>query len=308
MHTDRLSITEDLNQIPASKTPYTTTADSPYVDPRAPYHNWFELYTTLNAGKANYHALELEATHKSGHGLYLDVNYTWAKNLADNQGDTPAAYAGEVNYGVPIADRFHIPADYGNTEGTRRQRFLMTGLYQLPLGKGKTFLNRGGWTDAVLGGWELNTVTLIETGPWLTPNISTADDQSNTNVGPRGAFLRPDQVSNHFSAGRTRAQYFNPDAFAATPAGAGRFGSAGVGILQGPGTQAVSLGLAKVYKVSERTRVRFETTFTNVLNHTNFAPPSILQVGSAGFGALSAPQTSENAGNRTGQAALRVDF
>jgi hypothetical protein len=300
MHTGRLSITEDINQVPAGTTPYSPAA--------TPYPNWFELFTTFNAGKANYHALELEATHKSGHGLYLDLNYTFAKNLADNQGDTPSSYAGEVNYGLPIADRFHIPADYGNTEGTRRQRFLMTGSYQVPVGKGRAFMNGGGWTDAVLGGWELNTVTLLETGPWLTPNISTGEDQSNTNVGPRGALLRPDQVSNNFSAGRSRAQYFNPAAFAPTPVGAGRFGNAGVGILQGPGTEAVSLGLAKVYRVGERARVRFESTFTNVLNHTNFAPPSILQQGSTGFGALSAAQTSENAGNRTGQAALRVDF
>src|ERR1700761_5230733 len=53
MHTYRLNITEDLNQIPASTTPYRTTAASPYVDPRAPYTNWFSLYSTLNAGTQN---------------------------------------------------------------------------------------------------------------------------------------------------------------------------------------------------------------------------------------------------------------
>jgi len=330
MHTYRLSITEDLNQIPASTTAYQTTSASPYVDPRAPYPNWFTLYSTFNAGKANYQALELEATHKAGHGLYADANYTFAKNLADNQGDVPAAFAGEVNYGVPIADRFHIPSNYGNVEGTRRQRFLLTGLYQLPFGQGRKFLNTGGWRNALLGGWELNTVTLLETGPWLTPSISTGgcevspasngtcpnsvsgqqqtNDQSNTNVGPRGAYLRPDQVSTRFDAGQSRAHYFNASAFQATPVGAGRFGNAGVGILQGPGTQAVSLGLAKVYKVNERMRVRFESTFTNVLNHTNFAPPATQVDSKSTFGVLSAPQTAENAGNRTGQAALRIDF
>ena len=107
------------------------------------------------------------------HGLYFDANYTLAKNLADNQGDTPTAFAGEVNYGIPIADRFHIASDYGNVEGTRRQRFLLSGIYQLPFGQGRTFLNGGGWKNALLGGWEMNTVTLLETGPWLTPSIST---------------------------------------------------------------------------------------------------------------------------------------
>ena len=68
------------------------------------------------------------------------------------------------------------------------------------------------------------------------------NDQSNTNVANRGAILRPDAVSTHYYAGQSRAQYFNLAAFSATPVGAGRFGNAGVGILQGPGTAAVSLG------------------------------------------------------------------
>jgi hypothetical protein len=308
MHTYRLSITEDLNQIPASKTSYQTTAASPYVDPRAPYHSWFTLYSTFNAGEANYNALELEETHKMAHGLYIDGNYTLARNLANNQGDTPTAFAGEVNYGVPIADRFHVGSDYGNAEGTRRQRMLVSGIYQLPAGQGRTFLNTGGWTDKVLGGWELNTIALAETGPWLTPSISDSYDQSNTDVVNRGAFLRPDRVSTHFDQGQSRAHYFNLAAFAPTPAGAGRFGNSGVGVLEGPGTETVALGLAKTFKVTERAKLRFETTFTNVLNHTNFAPPATQVDNTATFGVLSAPQTAENAGNRTGQAALRIDF
>jgi hypothetical protein len=308
MHTYRLSITEDLNQIPASATPYQTTASSPYVDPRAPYHNWFTLYSTFNAGEANYNALEVQETHKMARGLYFDANYTLAKNLADNQGDVPTAFAGEVNYGIPIANRFDIKSDYGNLEGTRRQRFLLTGLWQLPFGQGRAFLNSGGWTNAVFGGWEMTNVTLLETGPWLTPSISGSYDQSNTDVVNRGAYLRPDQVAANLDEGQSRAHYFNAAAFAPTPAGAGRFGNAGVGILQGPGTQAVSLGLAKVIPIRETLRLRFESTFTNVLNHTNFAPPATQIDNTTTFGVLSAPQSAENAGNRTGQVALRLDF
>ena len=308
MHSYRLSITEDLNQIPASATPYQTTAASPYVDPRAPYHNWFTLYSTFNAGEANYNALQVEENHKMSHGLYFSANYTLAKNLADNQGDTPTAYAGEVNYGIPIANRFDVHSDYGNIEGARRNRFLLTGLYQLPVGEGRTFLNTGGWRNAVLGGWELTTITLLETGPWLTPSISDSFDQSNTDVVNRGAFLRPDQLSTNFYQGQSRAQYFNLAAFAPTPAGAGRFGNAGVGILQGPGTIAASVGLAKVFRVTEAVRMRFESTLTNVLNHTNFAPPATQIDVPSTFGVLSAPQTAENAGNRTGQLALRIEF
>ncbi len=329
MHTYRLSVTEDLNQIAASTTPYATTAASPFVDPRATYPNWTTLYSTFNAGKANYSAIELEATQRMAHGLTFDANYTMAKNEADNQGDAPSSFAGEVNYGIPIADRFHVSQDYGNVEGTRRNRMLLTGVYQLPFGVGRSFMTGGGWKDKLLGGWDLTNVTLLETGPWQTPSISAGgcqvasnpdgscptlngqpqtNDQSNTNVANRGAILRPDAVSTHYYAGQSRAQYFNLAAFSATPVGVGRFGNAGVGILQGPGTAAVSLGLAKTFAITEKVHGRFESTFTNVLNHTNFAPPATVVDSPSTFGALTAPQVAENAGNRTGQLALRLDF
>jgi hypothetical protein len=299
MHTYRLSITEDLNQLPASTTPFSAAA--------TPYTNWAELFSTFNAGEANYRAFELQATHRMQHGLYFDANYTFANNVADNQGDAPNAFAGEVNYGGPIADRFNIKQDLGNVAGTRHHRMLLTGVYQLPVGRGRSFLNGGGVKDIFLGGWDLTTVTLLETGPWLTPSISGSADQSNTNVVNRGAVLRPDVLSNNFYAGQSRDHFFNLAAFAPTPANAGRFGNAGVGILQGPGTAAVSLGIAKSFRLSEQVHARFESTFTNVLNHTNFAPPATA-IDSSNFGALTSAQTAENAGNRTGQAALRVDF
>jgi hypothetical protein len=307
MHTYRLSVTEDANQIPANTTLFATTEASPYVDPRSPHTNWTSIYTTFNAGEANYRALELDLTRRMQYGLSFDANYTLADSKADNQGDVPSSFAGEVNYGLPVADRFNIKNNLGNVEGTRRHRMLLTGTYQLPFGRGRSWMDGSGIKDTIFGGWDLTTITMLETGPWLTPTISSATDQSNTNVSVRGAMIRPDVVSKEFYAGQSRSQYFNRNAFAATPTGASRFGNAGVGILQGPGTAAMSMGVAKQFNLTEKLHARFETTFTNVLNHTNFAPP-VTAIDSSTFGALSAAQTAENAGNRTGQAALRLDF
>jgi hypothetical protein len=309
MHSYRLNVTEDLNQVPASTTPYSTGATAGvYVDSRAPYQNWTTLFSTFNAGEDNYRALVLEATHRMEHGLYFDANYTLADNVADNQGDAPAAFAGEVNYGLAVTDRFHIKQDLGNVEGTRRHRMLLSGVYQLPFGHGRAFLASNSLLGSLFGGWDVTSVTLLETGPWLTPSISSSYDQSNTNAEGRGTVIRPDVVSSNFYAGQSRAHFFNLNAFAPTPANAGRIGNAGIGILQGPGTAAVSLGVAKQFHIYERINGRFETTFTNVLNHTNFAPPATAIDNATTFGALTAPQTAENAGNRTGQAALRIDF
>jgi hypothetical protein len=109
-------------------------------------------------------------------------------------------------------------------------------------------------------------------------------------------------------AGNVPGQEFNLNAFAPTPAGAARIGNAGVGILEGPGTIAVNGGLSKIIRLRENLRLRFEATFTNVLNHTNFAPPATNVSNPSTFGILQSAQTAEYGGNRTGQVALRLDF
>jgi hypothetical protein len=162
--------------------------------------------------------------------------------------------------------------------------------------------------NRTFGGWSLNTITLLETGPYLTPTINPQLDQTNTDPELAGSIVRPDIVGNPIPAHRTPSNYFNLSAFAPTPAGAARIGNAGVGILEGPGTVAVSAGLAKSMAIRENMHLRFEATFTNVLNHTNYAPPATNVTSPSTFGVLDAQQTAENAGNRTGQVALRFDF
>jgi hypothetical protein len=54
--------------------------------------------------------------------------------------------------------------------------------------------------------------------------------------------------------------------------------------------------------------MRFEATFTNLPNHPNFAPPPVNVSAPDSFGQITSVQTADNAGNRTGQLALRLDF
>lgn len=300
MNSYRLAMTEDLNQVQPSATPYSAS--------NTPYRNWFTLLSTENSGFANYQAVQVEADHRMGKGLFFQANYTMAKNLSDAQGDAPSGFTSEVAYGLAVSNRFDLRADRGNVEGTPRHRFQLNGIYQIPVGTGRRWLGNAGWQNLLIGGWEASTVTLLQTGPWLTPTISPTLDQSNTDIANRGTLLRPDCVADPIPAHRTAADYFNLNAFAATPAGAGRTGNCGVGILQGPGAIAVSAGLGKSFALGERLKLRFESTFTNVLNHTNYAPPAVDISNPQTFGALQSNQTSANAGPRTGQLALRLDF
>ena len=300
MNSYRLNVSENLNQ--------TRPSTSPYNFANAPFQNWGVIFSTNNLGGQNYQALELEATHRMARGLSYQANYAWTHNISDAQGDAPTAFQGETRYGLADLNRFDISANRGNVVGTRRQRLLVTGTYELPFGKGRQWLNSSPVVGGILGGWNVNTITLLETGPYLTPTDSVTNDQTNTDPAGDGSIVRPDRVGNPVPANRSPGNYFNFNAFAHTPLNAGRIGNAGVGTLEAPGTIAVSAGLAKVLAVREAWRLRFESTFTNVLNHTNYAPPATNISSQVSFGVLTAAQTAENAGNRTGQLALRVEF
>ncbi len=306
-----LPITVDLNQIPASTKPYVPA--NGWADPRSPYQNWGMLMFAESTGTANYEAGMAEVEHKTSKGLSFLGSYTWAKNLSDAQGsDAPTVFAGEEPYAVEIANRFDLPYDRGDVVGTTRQRFLLTGTYALPYGAGRHWRSGGRFLNGALGGWNFSTVTQLQTGQWLTPTMNPNDDQSNTDLNNErylgGAIARPDCVANPIPSNRSPGNFYNLKAFALPPENAGRFGTCGLGTLQGPGLINVNAGLAKQFLVKEHYRLRFEATFTNVLNHTNFAPPALNISNPSTFGVLDATLPQGLGGNRTGQAALRLDF
>lgn len=241
-------------------------------------------------------------------GCRSKQNYTWAHDISDAQGDAPTGYGGETNYGLSVVDRYAIGLDRGNVAGARRQRFLLTGSYDLPFGKGRRWSSSSRLLNGALGGWSLNTVTLIESGPYLTPTISCSFDQTNTDPIAAGSVCRPDLVGNPIPANQASGNYYNINAFAPTPVGAARIGNAGVGILEGPGTIAVNASVSKRMAIREGLGLCFEATFTNALNHTNFAPPATNVSSPSTFGVLQSAQTAEYGGNRTGQLSLRLDF
>jgi hypothetical protein len=315
-----LPITYDLNQIRPSTTPYVATLAPgepsgvlPWADPRSPYPQFAMLMYADSIGNASYHAGAAEVRHRTSYGLTFLGSYTWAKSISNAQGtDAPTVFAGEEPYAVEIANRYNLRYDRGNVVGTPRQRFLMRGSYQLPYGQGRVWSGGGKFLNGIFGDWNFSTVAVLQTGQWLTPTMNPAQDQSNTDLNNErylgGAFARPDCVGSPIPPNRSPQSYYALSAFAVPPQDAGRFGSCGLGILQGPGEINLNAGLAKEFSFQERYRLRFEATFTNVLNHTNFAPPA-LNISNAGtFGVLTATLPQGLGGSRTGQLAVRLDF
>jgi hypothetical protein len=327
MKTDDLVLTPDLNDMSYSST--TPALQRPLTD--RPFPNWGSINSHIPGGVSNYNSLQAEANHRTQHGLTLESSFTWAKNLADNAGTGSSSFEAENGGGSSPTTYLQNPMlDYGNVNGTRRERWINTGVYELPFGHGRTFASHANhFEDAIIGGWQLSSIFLWQTGPYLSAHIPQSDaDPSGTGSGILyGADQRPDIVARIRPAHPNRNQWVNPRAFACpsntgytdssyagnacgvgvTSNPIGRFGSEHVGDIEGPGTVNLSGGLSKRIEITERVFLRAEGTFTNVLNHTNLNDP-LLDFTNPNFGKITSARGSDFGGNRTGQISMRLEF
>ena len=305
-HGANLEAMEDLNQVPANQVGYAQAGA------QRPFPSWAVIQSVANAAESNYSSGVVEISRHSGKALTFDASYTFTRDLSNAGGATPNAFA--VAGGSFLTDRLHPGLDYGNVAYDRRHRFLATYLYDLPLGRGQRWLNTGSLVKGVASGWQLAGVTILQSGPFLTPYEQTVDP-ANTNILTTVGQARPDQLTgvSLYAPRRSTSQWLNPSAFpylnlqTAAGTGIGRFGNAPVGGVVGPGTANFSLSLVKSFSLQEQTRFRIGVEAANVFNHRNFEPPN-MQVDSGGFGSITALQTAEGAGPRSLELSARISF
>jgi hypothetical protein len=335
MTTHHLVWAPNLNDLPYSNT--TSAANQPLS--ARPFPNWGRINTRSTGADSNYQSGQVNFFHHLKDGFTFDTTYTLAKNLSDNQGPGSSSFAGESG-GSRASYAGGPNVDFGQVYGSRRHRWNTTLVYALPFGRGRKFgggMNR--FTDAAVGGWQISGITLLQTGPFLSPYFSSGQgDPSGTGSGlnsaSNGAALggrsqRVDRVTGVSAtpSSRTALNWFNKAAFACPgdpnwvagtpchtgrgqagdPAPIGRFGNAQNGSLVGPGTVNLSLGLNKVFTLTDRISLRAEGTFTNVLNHTNLGNPN-MDISSSAFGQITAASTADFGGPRTGQVSMRLQF
>ena len=334
METHQLVWAPDLNDLPYSNT------TSAYLQPLSarPFPNWGRINTRSTGANQSYNSGQVEFSHHLNRGLEFDSTYTFAKNVSDNQGPNNSSFAAE-NGGARASYAFDRSVDFGNVYGTRRNRWSTTLLYDLPVGRGREFggsINR--IADLLVGGWRTSNVFLWQSGPFLSAYIPSGEaDPSGTGSGLNGgAFAdlghraqKPDRIGSAKPSNQGRTDWVNTAAFVCpgssswvpgtacytggNPAQAGytppigRFGNAQIGSIVGPGTVNLSSGLSKIFPITEQVRFRVEGTFTNVLNHTNLADPS-LNITNGNFGKITAARGSDFGGSRTGQVSARIDF
>jgi Carboxypeptidase regulatory-like domain len=302
-HGSNLGVQDNLNQLPVNTSGFAA------IGSQVPFPLMSYIAYQTNVGYSNYNALTAEVKKRMSNGLQL--SYMFSRNLSNVPGAaSQSANNFQGEQGGVLSDPYNPKLDYGNVPFTRRNRFLATFLYQLPFGKGKTFLNSANTlTKFLVGGWEWSGIMLFQSGPFMT--VTTNSDPSGTGYNlfnSNGG--RADTVAGVKPyAGQSLAAWINPGAFVDPGNNIGRFGDASQGDVVGPGTIAVSTSLIKSVSITESLRVQIGAQVANVLNHPNYAPPPNLNVSvPAGFGQINGLQAAEGAGPRSMQLTARVVF
>jgi hypothetical protein len=304
-HSSSLGTLINLNQLHTNTIGYNTlSGDVPY-----PALSYIAYQTNL--GFQNYDTGTFSVQKKTAN-FQFEGSYVYTRNLSNIYGalgGSTANLQSANEFGGTLSDPYNPGIDYGNVPFSRRNRVLVTYLYELPFGKGKQFLSgTNSVVSQVVSGWTLSGIALWQTGPFMT--VSTTNDPSGTGynqLNSNGG--RADTVPGQNPyAGQSLNQWINPNAFVDPPNNIGRFGDSQQGSVVGPGTTAVSFSLLKRIAISENARFEVGGQVANLFNHPNFAAPSNLTVGVAGFGQINALQSAEGAGPRAIQLTGRITF
>src|SRR5207253_3195134 len=189
---------------------------------------------TTNA-LSDYYALLVRADKRFSHGLSFGANYTWSSYLGNIT--QPGTALGNGVGSLIYQDYYSTNprANYGPTADDIPQRLNFHWIYELPFGTGRRWL-AGHPLRHVVGGWSLGNISTFQSGAPLT--ITTQTNTCNCfSAGPQ----RPNVTGDPNAGSHTVASSFNTAAFS-QPA-AYTFGTAGVGIVRGPGLIQVDMSV-----------------------------------------------------------------
>jgi len=222
----------------------------------------------LTEGNSNYHALQVDVTHRISNGLEFRGNYTWSKNLDINSGLTGAQ---ANNQAQMVLDRNDLRRDWGPSALNPVSQASISANYELPFGHSQRWLNDTSRMESkFVSGWQLNGIATFLSGFPFTPLIGSNRSGDGDTRNPDRPSVNP-SFSGPIVTGNPN-QWFNPAAFVLpTP---GTYGNLGRETLTGPGLVDVDLSLFKNTVITERTNLQFRAEVFNVLNRSNYGPPN----------------------------------
>jgi len=216
------------------------------------------------SGNSSYHGLHAQLERHLTNGIQFAVAYAWSHAI-DN---SPPGFDTDYRYGGNMVDPFQWQTrERANSNLDVRHRFVLSALYQLPFGRGRTFGHDwGSATNALLGGWQLSPILTFSSGyPFdVTCQYCYSPSTRPNLVGPLHQINSP-------------LQWFDTSSFVKVATD-----SSGVPIaagdsprnpFTGPGTKVMDLSLSKTFAATERFRVSFSGDFFNLFNTTQFSQP-----------------------------------
>jgi hypothetical protein len=249
------------------------------------------VYNTQDTS-TNYNSLQVKLDHRASHGLTGLVAYTYSKFMQFNQAPT---LGGNVGY------------EYALSPYDTPHNLALSGTYELPVGRGKSFLNQtNGFVNSALGGWHLQTIVVLRSGIPYTPIIS--GDVANTGVANQRPNLNPAGGNPNFK--RSLTTWFDKSAYVVPQLYT--YGQVRANTLRGDLYRQYDASIFKNFTLPGESTLSFRAEFFNISNTTSFAPPNssaLTSAASATIDATSGGQiTSTSVPSRDIQFALKYNF
>jgi hypothetical protein len=259
-------------------------------------------WTWFSRGDSNYNALQVDLNHRFSHDLSLRGVYTWSKALdnGDSLNQTTAGNAPGL-----VSNPYDLHADFGLATYDVRNIGVISAVYGLPFGRGKSFANSfQGLANASVSGWSVNSIVTLQSGFPFTPQLSYNPSNNGDTRNPVRPFVNPDF---HGSAiiGKP-SQWFNPSAFLPPPPNSGFYGNLGRDTLIGPGLGTWDFSAIKDTPIRERLTLQFRAEIFNLLNRANFNTPNLIVFTPSGLSGTAGAITSTSTTARQVQFALKL--
>jgi len=271
---------------------------------RLPYPEWGAsgIQYLMADANGNYNAFSVKLSQRFGAHLNSLLAYTWSRSLDDtsNIRGTVGSDFSPQNALCPTA------CEYGPSDFNIPHRFVASILYEFPFGKGHHFLNHGGVLNQVVGGWQLGTITTLQSGG--TVNTSSWDS-GGTNFISNATRLSCVAGAEPVLPNHNQNGWFNAAAFS-NPVAA-TFGNCSRNNLRGPWLGNEDISVFKFFPIAERKNLEFRMEMFNAPNHVE------LNIGGQlGWSNGSSPAPNGNFGKITStlnpmrqiQLALKLNF
>jgi hypothetical protein len=120
-----------------------------------PYPHFGSVFHYSNYGHSSFHSGTVKIEKRMSNGFSLTSFYTFAKAIDEASDDGGAG-------GITFYNR-RLEKARSNFDVTHR--WVTYGLWELPFGKGKKWMNQSNWfVNGALGNWELNVIQTLENG------------------------------------------------------------------------------------------------------------------------------------------------